>query len=98
MRIVLTSKQERTNMKTLAIASAAAGILLMTGTAFAYHPVDRNVRGTLEQEQRERIDFEDVQRGVFHSVLPARTVRPSARPARQGADAVPPYLTEHHTR
>ena len=85
-------------MKNLALASAAAGLLLMPGTALAYHPVDHNVRGTLELEQRERIDFEDVQRGVFRATPPARTQRPPARSTRQGADAVPPYLTEHHTR
>lgn len=85
-------------MKTLAVASAAAGILLMIGPAFAYHPVDRNVRGTLDQEQRDRIDFEDVQRGVFSGAPAARTQRPPARSTRRGTDAAPPYLTEHHTR
>lgn len=85
-------------MKILAFASAAAGILFMTGTAFADHPVDRNIRGTLEQEQRERIDFEDTQRGVFRGVSPARTVRPPAKSTGRGTGAIPPYLTEHHTR
>ena len=85
-------------MKVLTVASAATSILLMIGAASADHQVDRNVRGTLEQEQRERIDFEDVQRGVFRATSPAKAQRPPARSTRQGAGAVPPYLTEHHTR
>ena len=92
-------------MKPHALALAAAATVFSIGTAFAYHPVDRNVRGTLEQEQRERIDFEDVQRGSFRggpfaamARQPAAMARQPARSIRRGADAAPPYLTEHHTR
>lgn len=88
-------------MKPYAFTAAAVGILLSIGTASAYHPADRNIRGTMEQEQRERIDFEDVQRGVFRGSPSATTAgQParSARSARRGANTVPPYLTEHHTR
>lgn len=85
-------------MKPLALAGAVAGIWLSIGTAFAYHPMDRNIRGTLEQEQRERIDFEDVQRGSFRGRPSVATVRQPAKSGRRGADSIPPYLTEHHTR
>lgn len=85
-------------MKLYAFTAAAVGILLSIGTASAYHPADRNIRGTMEQEQRERIDFEDVQRGVFRGSPSATTAGQPARSARRGANTVPPYLTEHHTR
>jgi len=89
-------------MKPHAFAIAAAGILLSIGTAYAYHPLDRATRGTLEQEQRDWIEREDVQRGVFRSrpsaAIAPRTARAQARPARRGEYAFPPYLTEHHTR
>ena len=85
-------------MKPHTLALAAAAIVFSIGTAFAYHPVDRNVRGTLEQEQRERIDFEDVQRGSFRSGPSAAMARQPVRSIRRGTAAVPPYLTEHHTR
>jgi hypothetical protein len=88
-------------MKPRAFAAAAAGILLSIGTAFAFHPMDRNVRGQLEQDQRDRIEMEDVQRGVFRGApsLSARAAaRQPTRAARRGEYANPPYLTEHHTR
>lgn len=86
-------------MKPYAFAVAAAGILLSIGTAFAYHPMNPNVRGTLEQEQRDWIELEDVQRGSFRGRPSAITApRAEARPARRRANTVPPYLTEHHTR
>lgn len=84
-------------MKPRTFAATVAGIILSIGPAFAYHPLDRNLRGTLEPEQRERIDFEDVQRGSFRAG-PTAAARQPARAAQRGADAVPPYLTEHHTR
>lgn len=85
-------------MKPHAIALAVAGILLSIGTAFAYHPMDRNLRGTLDPEQSERIEFEHVQHGWSSHRLSTTSARQRARPAQRGANAVPPYLTEHHTR
>lgn len=85
-------------MKPYAFAVAAAGILLSIGTAFAYHPMDRNLRGTFDPEQSERIEFEHVQRGWSSDSPSARSTSQRARPAQRGATAVPPYLTEHHTR
>jgi hypothetical protein len=85
------------NMRILTFTGIFAGTWLIVGTALAYHPTDRNMRGVLEPEQRERIDFEDVQRGTF-STPPARAPRQSAQPPRRGSDAVPPYATGHHTR
>lgn len=86
-------------MKSFAFAAAVAGVVLSIGAALAYHPMDRTVRGTLEPEQRERIELEDVQSGRFQtgsSAVPAR--RQLANPARSGEASRPPYLTEHHTR
>lgn len=86
-------------MKTLAILGAAAGIWLSVGSAFAYHPANANIQGTLEQEQRDRIDFEDTQRGVFRDTRSATPTRDGVRTARRGGtNSSPPYQTEHHTR
>ena len=86
-------------MRPRAFAAATVGLLLSIGTAVAYHPADRSVRGTLEPEQVERLDFDDVQRGLFHEGPSSSTrVRRSERSTRRGADAVPRFLTEHHTR
>lgn len=90
-------------MKPHIFAIAAAGILLSIGTAYAYHPLDRTMRGTLEQEQRDWIELEHVQQGAFRgrpsAAIAPRAARAQARPARRAGEyAVPPYLTEHHTR
>lgn len=88
-------------MKSISFAAAIAGAMLIAGSAFAYHPTDRNIRGTLDLEQSERIEFEDVQRGVFRggsSSIPARRRGRSAHSTHIGGDSRPPYLTEHHTR
>lgn len=88
-------------MKSLALAASIAVTLMTVGTASAYHPADRTVRGTLEPEQSERIEFEDVQRGLFRA---GSSATPAPRPGRSShsshlRDASrPPYLTEHHPR
>lgn len=94
-------------MKPYAFAAAAAGIVFSTVTAFAYHPMDRNLRGTLDPEQLERVEFEHVQRESFPGGPSATSVQPSASfaqggsvrrgSARRGTGAVP-FPTEHHTR
>lgn len=86
-------------MKPHVFAAAMVGLLLSIGTAVAYHPADRSVRGTLEPEQVERLDFDDVQRGLFHEGTSSSTrIRRPERSARRGPAAVPRFLTEHHTR
>lgn len=88
-------------MKYIPFAAAIAGAMLIAGSAFAYHPTDRSVRGTLDPEQSERIEFEDVQRGVFSTRSSATRVQPVGRASHGshlGEASRPPYLTEHHTR
>lgn len=94
-------------MKLYAFAVAVAGILFSIGTAFAYHPMDRNLRGTLDPEQLEWIELEHVQRGWSSHRPSATSVQPSASfaqggsvwrgSARRGTDPVS-FPTEHHTR
>jgi hypothetical protein len=84
-------------MKAHVFVAAIAGILLSIGTAFAYHPMDRNLRGTLDPEQLERIESEHVQRGWLAGRSSTAAARQPTRPAQRGTSPVP-FATEHHTR
>ena len=86
-------------MKLHAIAAAAVSIFFGVGTALAYHPVDRSLRGTLDPEQLERLEIDHVQSGWLAGGPSTATVRRTARPAQRGTSAGPaPYPTVHHTR
>lgn len=67
----------------LLIATLAATLLSGAG-AFAFHPADPSVRGALDPDQHERIEFLHVQSGWYHGTPPASAARAqkAARPAK----------------
>lgn len=97
-------------MKPYVIALALVGSLMGSGGAFAYHPMDRWVRGTLEADQREQIEFEHTQRGWLPGTARVRvqadrgayastpSTRRPARPSQRRTSPGPRFPTEHHTR
>jgi hypothetical protein len=87
-------------MKLHAIATAVACTLLGVGTALAYHPTDRFLRGTLDPDQLELIERDHVQSEWLPGMAATAAARQVARPARrvQRATGPVPFATEHHTR
>ncbi len=65
-------------MRPYLLTATLAAALLSSAGAFAFHPVDRNVRGALDPEQLDRIESLHVQSGWYHG-------GPTASQARQAA-------------